>query len=220
MEKLFGVPMPVLMFVLGGIFVATLLVVVAMALRNPVMLKMGIRPISRRPGMTALIIIGVMLSTIIISAAFGTADTLTYSIRDLGINGLGTIDELIISARAQEGDRFGQSYISMERYEQVRAELDGDDRIDGIMPQFTQNVPAVNPTEELSEGQFNLLGIDPAMLAGFGELQLASGGSAGRPGPGARRDAHQREGREASSSSRPAASWKSTSRRTGPSGSR
>ena len=178
MEKLFGIPLPVLMFVLSGIFVVTMLVVVGMALRNPVMFKMGIRPISRRPGMTALIIVGVMLSTIIISAAFGTADTLTYSIRDVGINGLGTIDELIVSARAQEGDRFGQSFISEERYEQIRGDLAGDDRIDGIMPQFTQNVPALNPSEDLSEGQFNLLGIDPAQLGGFGGLPLLSGGTA------------------------------------------
>ena len=178
MEKLFGVPLPVLMFVLSGIFLATMLVVIGMALRNPVMLKMGIRPISRRPGMTALIIIGVMLSTIIISAAFGTADTLTYSIRDIGINGLGTIDEIIVSARAQEGDRFGQSFISMERYEQVRGELADDDRIDGIMPQLTQNVPAINPVEDLSEGQLNLLGIDPTQLGGFGGLPLSSGGNA------------------------------------------
>ncbi len=178
MEKLFGIPLPTLMFVLSGIFIATMLVVIGMALRNPVMLKLGIRPISRRPGMTALIIIGVMLSTIIISAAFGTADTLSYSIRDIGINGLGTIDEIVISARAQEGDRFGQSFITMERYEQIRADLVGDDRIDGIMPQFTQNVPAVNPAEDLSEGQLNLLGIDPSLLEGFGGMKLASGGSA------------------------------------------
>ena len=46
MEELFGIPMPVLMYVLFGIFIATLLVVVAMALRNTVMLKLGIRPIS------------------------------------------------------------------------------------------------------------------------------------------------------------------------------
>jgi putative ABC transport system permease protein len=77
MEKLFGIPLPVLMMVLSGIFLTAMLVVVVMALRNSVMLKMGIRPISRRPGMTALIIIGVMLSTIIMAAAFGTADTLT-----------------------------------------------------------------------------------------------------------------------------------------------
>ena len=178
MEKLFGIPLPTLMFILSGIFIATMLVVIGMALRNPVMFKLGIRPISRRPGMTVLIIIGVMLSTIIISAAFGTADTLSYSIRDIGINGLGTIDEIIISARSQEGDRFGQSFISMERYEELRSELAGDDRIDGIMPQFTQNVPAVNPAEDLSEGQFNLLGIDPALLGGFGGLKLASGGNA------------------------------------------
>ena len=178
MEKLFGIPLPTLMFILSGIFIATMLVVIGMALRNPVMFKLGIRPISRRPGMTVLIIIGVMLSTIIISAAFGTADTLSYSIRDIGINGLGTIDEIIISARAQEGDRFGQSFIPMERYEELRSELAGDDRIDGIMPQFTQNVPAVNPAENLSEGQFNLLGIDPALLGGFGGLKLASGGNA------------------------------------------
>ena len=178
MEKLFGVPLPTLMFILSGIFVATMLVVIAMAVRNPVMLKLGIRPISRRPGMTALIIIGVMLSTIIISAAFGTADTLSYSIRDIGINGLGTIDEIVISARAQEGDQFGQSFISMERFEELRSELAADDRIDGIMPQFTQNVPAVNPVEDLSEGQLNLLGIDPALLGGFGGMKLASGGNA------------------------------------------
>ena len=178
MEKLFGVPLPTLMFVLSGIFIATMLIVIGMAVRNPVMLKLGIRPISRRPGMTALIIIGVMLSTIIISAAFGTADTLSYSIRDIGVNGLGTIDEIVISARAQEGDRFGQSFISMERYEQIRADLADDDRIDGIMPQFTQNVPAVNPKENLSEGQLNLLGIDPALVDGFGGLKLADGGNA------------------------------------------
>ena len=178
MEKLFGIPLPTLMFILSGIFIATMLVVIGMALRNPVMFKLGIRPISRRPGMTVLIIIGVMLSTIIISAAFGTADTLSYSIRDIGINGLGTIDEIIISARSQEGDRFGQSFIPMERYEELRSQLAGDDRIDGIMPQFTQNVPASNPAENLSEGQFNLLGIDPALLGGFGGLKLASGGNA------------------------------------------
>ena len=177
MEELFGIPMPVLMYVLFGIFIATLLVVVAMALRNTVMLKLGIRPISRRPGMTALIIIGIMLSTIIISAAFGTADTLTYSIRDIAINGLRNIDEVIIPARTGEGDEFGQSFIPMDRFEQLSADLAGDDRIDGLMPQLSENVPALNPDEDLSEGRTNLVGIDPAHLSGFGSMQTMSGGT-------------------------------------------
>ena len=49
MEKLFGIPMPILMMVLSGIFLAAMLVVIGMALRNTVMFKMGLRPISRRP---------------------------------------------------------------------------------------------------------------------------------------------------------------------------
>ena len=178
MEKLFGIPMPVLMMVLSGIFLTAMLVVVVMALRNSVMLKMGIRPIFRRPGMTALIIIGVMLSTIIMAAAFGTADTLTYSIRDIAVNGLQEIDEVIVPARAAEGDTFGQSFIAMDRYRQLQAELAGDDRIDGMMPQYTANVPAVNPAEGLSEGQLNLVGVEPARLSGFGGLRLAAGGDA------------------------------------------
>ena len=178
MEKLFGIPMPVLMMALSGIFLTAMLVVVVMALRNSVMLKMAIRPISRRPGMTALIIIGVMLSTIIMAAAFGTADTLTYSIRDIAVNGLQEIDEVIVPARAAEGDTFGQSFIAMDRYRQLQAELDGDDRIDGMMPQYTANIPATNPADGLSEGQLNLVGVDPAQLSGFGGLRLAAGGDA------------------------------------------
>ena len=141
--------------------------------------------------MTVLIIIGVMLSTIIISAAFGTADTLSYSIRDIGINGLGTIDEIIISARAQEGDRFGQSFIPLERYEELRSQLAGDDRIDGIMPQFTQNVPASNPAENLSEGQFNLLGIDPRPARRLWRPQTGVGRQRRRSDTRAQRDFHQ-----------------------------
>ena len=195
MEKLFGIPMPVLMMVLSGIFLTAMLVVVVMALRNSVMLKMGIRPISRRPGMTALIIIGVMLSTIIMAAAFGTADTLTYSIRDIAVNGLQEIDEVIVPARAAEGDTFGQSFISMDRYRQLQAELAGDDRIDGLMPQYTANVPAVNPAEGLSEGQLNLVGVDPAQLSGFGGLRLAAGGDAAVESLSDRRGVRQRGGR-------------------------
>ena len=176
MEKLFGIPLPTLMMILSGIFLVTMLVVVGMALRNTVMLKLGLRPIARRPGMTALIIVGVMLSTIIMAAAFGTADTLSYSIRDIAVNGLRNIDEVIFPARAEEGDTFGQSYISMERYRGLQADLDADDRIDGVMPQFAINVPAVNPNDELSEGQLNLVGIDASRLSGFGGMPLASGG--------------------------------------------
>src|SRR3989304_543207 len=50
------------------------------AWRNPVMFKLGLRNIPRRKAQSSLIVVGLMLSTLIISAAFGTGDTLTTSV--------------------------------------------------------------------------------------------------------------------------------------------
>ena len=96
MEELFGLSMNVLMMVVLTIFLATMVVVAVLAGRNRIMLKMGLRPIPRRLGQTVLIIVGVMLSTVIISAAFGTGDTISFSIRSEVLDSLKTIDEVII----------------------------------------------------------------------------------------------------------------------------
>ena len=113
MQELFGLSMNAIMIVLLAIFVVTMAIVFVLGLRNRVVLKMGLRPIPRRPGQTVLIIFGVMLSTVIISAAFGTGDTLSFSIRDDVLKSLKTIDELIVPARAGSGDSFGAApYIS------------------------------------------------------------------------------------------------------------
>ena len=47
--------------------------------RNRIMFMVGIRNIPRRRAQTTLIVLGLMLSTMIISAAFGIGDTTAYS---------------------------------------------------------------------------------------------------------------------------------------------
>ncbi|MCI0789319.1 MAG: hypothetical protein J4N88_07040, partial [Chloroflexi bacterium] len=81
MEELFGVSMDIIMAVLLAVFLPVIAVVAFMAWRNPVMLKLGLRNIPRRKSQTALIIVGIMMSTLIMAAAFGTGDSITYSIR-------------------------------------------------------------------------------------------------------------------------------------------
>ena len=134
MQSLFGLPINTLMIALAAVFIATLLVVLGMAIRNRVMLKMGLRPIPRRPGMTALIIIGVMLSTVIISAAFGTGDTLAFSIRNIAISDLKNIDELVIRTRAPaaEGDTFGQIFMDFQIYEDLYKDLMDDEHLKAV----------------------------------------------------------------------------------------
>ena len=142
MEELFGVSMDLIMAALLAVFLPVIAAVAFMAWRNPVMLKLGLRNIPRRKSQTALIIVGIMMSTLIMAAAFGTGDSITYSIRKNAIDRLGTIDEIIVSARASESDTIGSfNYFPLQRYEQLKTELAGMEFIDGLAPGIGEFAP-------------------------------------------------------------------------------
>ena len=72
METVFGVSMNAIMVV---VLVLSLLVLAAIgffAWRNPIVLNMALRNIPRRRAQTVLIVFGLMLATLLITAAFGT----------------------------------------------------------------------------------------------------------------------------------------------------
>ena len=176
MEELFGVSMNIIMGVLLGIFLVTMAIIGVMASRNRIMLKLGLRNIPRRRAQTVLIIIGVMLSSVITAAAFGTGDAITHSIRKNAVEALGNIDEIIVSNRAASDDSFGTNpYIPYERFRQLRTELAGVEAVDGIVPMIGETVPGYNPETRLSVGQTNVVGIDPEFAGAFGSLASISG---------------------------------------------
>ena len=176
MEELFGVPMDVIMGVLLATFLGTMALIGVLALRNRIMLKLGLRNIPRRRAQTILIIIGIMLSSVITAAAFGTGDTINFSIRHEAVEALGPIDEVIVRARVTVDDSFGsQSYFPMDRFLDLREELAGLETIDGLTAGIGEEVPAINSGTLLSEGRMRVTGIDPASLGGFGGLTSTSG---------------------------------------------
>ena len=83
MESLFGIPMNSIMIAMIVLLAISVATVGVTALRNRVMFLVGLRNIPRRLAQTVLIIIGLMLSTLIISAAFTTGDTVDYSITNM-----------------------------------------------------------------------------------------------------------------------------------------
>ena len=100
-----------------GLLVAVALVLlylVVMGLRNRTIAKLGVRNIPRRRSQSALIILGLTLSTIIIVSALSIGDTLSYSVRRHAITAYGTIDQVIsppllsvlagLATNAGEGD--------------------------------------------------------------------------------------------------------------------
>ena len=177
MEDLFGVKMDHIMLVLLAVFLPSLAIIGIMASRNRVMLKMALRNIPRRKAQTALIVAGIMISTLIMAASFGTGDTLTFSIRKAVIDGLGTIDEFVLSARAGENDQFGgAAYVPMERFTALQQELADYDGIDGLAPGLAEIAPTVNERASRSEGRMQIAGVNPATLQGFGGFSLEDGG--------------------------------------------
>src|SRR5215210_7959066 len=92
MDTLFGVPMDAVMIVVLGLSIFVLLIVGLMAWRKPILLRLALRNIPRRRAQTVLIVFGLMLATLLITAAFGTGDTMTYSLRSSLTASLGGTD--------------------------------------------------------------------------------------------------------------------------------
>ncbi len=85
-----------------------LLSMIVLAIRNPVLMKLGLRNILRRPTQTVLIVVGLTLSTIIFITSLSLGDTLNYSVQRNAIDAYGEVDEIIapplISMLAGMGD--------------------------------------------------------------------------------------------------------------------
>lgn len=65
------------------------------SLRNPIIGKLGVRNIPRRPTQSALIVFGLTLSTMIIVSALSLGDTLDNTVRRQTIDAYGQIDQVV-----------------------------------------------------------------------------------------------------------------------------
>src|ERR1043166_9731271 len=107
MDRVFGLPAGPLAAVLGMMLVAAVGVITAIAAKNVVFLKMGLRNIPRRRSRSALIVAGLMLGTAIIAASLLTGDTMASAVRGSVTRSLGVTDEVVIAgtnANVDTGD--------------------------------------------------------------------------------------------------------------------
>ncbi|MCH7700034.1 MAG: ABC transporter permease, partial [Chloroflexi bacterium] len=179
MDSLFGLSMTLIMWVLLGILGVALSVVLYVVLRSRVMFLMGLRNMPRRRAQTTLIILGLMLSTLIIAAAFTTGDTVDRSLTAQGYSMLGHVDEWVQLAAEREGppreiDSTIQESLSTRFREAIEA--DPDARIDGFLPILRSDVPIVNARSRQSEPIVNFVGLDTTSLDGFPDVIDAKSG--------------------------------------------
>ncbi|HEY7259524.1 MAG TPA: FtsX-like permease family protein [Gaiellales bacterium] len=181
MTRLFGIPMGILAVVLVATLAAALAAVAVVAARNRVFLRLGVRNAERRPGRSALIVVGLMLGTAIIAAALATGDTMTQTIRSSAVASLGQTDELVAARgatpnlEAQAGSATGVRYFPQADAAAVRRALAGSGLVDGVAPAIIEPVAVQAPASRQNEPQVTLFASDGAALAGFGPITAADG---------------------------------------------
>ncbi len=180
MDTLFGLSMTTIMAVLAALFGACVALVLGVWLANRTMFRMGLRNVPRRRAQTGLIVLGLMLSTLLITASFATGDTLDYSITKTSYDILQRND-LRIDLRGEDGGLDAaseQTYVRETLAAELTYSFQQDPDIAGFLPYLAEPVPAINPRTRLSEPVVFLMGIDPAALEPLGGLRLAGGGRA------------------------------------------
>ena len=173
MDSLFGIPLTsilvALLLALGAIFA----ILGVIAWRQPLLVRMGLRNIGRRKPQTALIVIGLMLSTLIISAAFATGDTVGYSITNEVYDQFEEADILI--AYDDDISEFGDRFLTDEFLDALTAEFSDDPDIDGIAGVLNEVLPVLNLDQRLSEANASLIGVDPDTVDAFKGLKTLDG---------------------------------------------
>ncbi|HXH20843.1 MAG TPA: FtsX-like permease family protein [Dehalococcoidia bacterium] len=186
MDELFGLSMNLIMYVLVCALAVALTAVGLIAWRNPVMFKIGVRNIPRRRAQTTLIVLGLMLSTLIISAAFTTGDTVDQSITQQVFSRLGSVDQVVRlqSAPGDESieDEEGEEAIRDPSFDLAAVmplieALSRDERVDAVVPVYADVAAAVNLEKRLSSPVFTLTGIDPVRFGDLPDLKDTRSGA-------------------------------------------
>nr|MBA2277037.1 ABC transporter permease [Chloroflexia bacterium] len=179
MNDIFGVSMTGIMSVLLVLLSICLLSVAWVAWRRPVLFKLGVRNIPRRRAQSTLIVVGLMLSTMIISVALGVGDTVDHSASAAVYDVYGHVDELVKRKANVEGkssDAIGET-IDAGALAVVDGTLASDPNVDGIMPFLDTRVPVINEAAGQVEPSVGLTGLDPSRLDRFGGLVATDGGT-------------------------------------------
>src|SRR5512132_121117 len=176
MSKLFGIPVGGLAAALVMMLAVVLAAVGALALRNRVFLRLGVRNVARRRGRSALSVVGLMLGTAIITAALATGDTMSHTIRSAAVSSLGQTDEVIAAKGVQTSlatasDATGARYFPASYARRIAGAASGSGLVDGVAPVIVEPLAVQDVASRQTEPRVTLFASDPARLHGFGAIR-------------------------------------------------
>ena len=184
MNALFGIPTSNIMVVLVALFALAVGTVVAIGLGNRTMFRLGLRNLPRRGTQTVLVVAGLTLSTLIVTAAFVTGDTIDYSFTKSSYDLLQRSDiDIAINGEHQLSTNGGlavdglQKYVDSTAVDALETRFAGDPDIDGFLPYLYQQAAVTDQRSNMAKPVIEVAGFDPARQAKFGGLAYAGGGA-------------------------------------------
>jgi putative ABC transport system permease protein len=143
--------------VLAAIALLLLLPLAVAALRQPTLVTMALRNISRRRAEAALVVAGALLGTAVITSAFVVGDIVEGSFADAARTQYGPLD---ITLTPTEGENLAAVTAAVES-----AAVDG---IDGLLPATTVSATLEAPQQDAAVPRVVVVELDVAAASAFG----------------------------------------------------
>ena len=189
MESLFGIPTDALAVALAIAVGLALAALAAVGARRPVLARIGLRNLPRRPLRALLISGGMSLSTAIIASSFVAGDTLSHTIRTVAVGSLGDVDEALVGFRGADsispaqlaGIASGQAAalvsddFNFDEYTRLRDLTRDDRRIAGLAPAITELMPVADETTHRALAGLIVLALPSDFPPPLGRLAFPDG---------------------------------------------
>jgi len=171
-------PVTVAAWMAGAVGVILLILLVLVAF-NRVLLKMALRNIPRRRAQTVLILFGLMLATLIITASLAVGDTLGYSLQAIQMRQIGGIDEAFTrhTDRSVQGASTTDSdFFSATQAADVIARAKSDPNVESATGAIVAPGSMIDSTTNQSSSEnVAIFGVQPDFNAVWGSLRSRSG---------------------------------------------
>ena len=142
---------------------------------HPITRRLAVRYPFRRPTEAALVVLGSLLGTAIITGSLIVGDTIDRSIRSMAYDQLGPIDEVVSVPGLDEGAELSARITSV-------ADVAGaGDTLDGVLPIVTTQVAVIG---ERVQPRAQLLEVDFEAARAFGDDPAITGMVGATPAPG------------------------------------
>jgi len=166
---------PLTNFFLGVVFII-LLVIGFQGYRMGILLKMGLRNVTRRKVNTLIVVLGLMIGTSIISGSLVVGDTLKNMFTKGVYDSYHETDEVIFTY-----DQNGSyAFFDEDVYEDIKILVENDPqlstKVEGLSPEILTPISVFDVDTNLSESEVTLVGFDYQRSTVFGGFTLEKGG--------------------------------------------